>query len=126
MLSLKLTTIKNEIGKMNEISGFKKMVNEHGRINKELNDCQEYVNNLIKTMNSNDNNDNNNDDNNNIVDINDEQYAQYIDDLKCVSDIFDQIENVEDQMKLYFDSMNKIKIVTAYLNKRKMDIVTIE
>ncbi|AYV76496.1 MAG: hypothetical protein Terrestrivirus7_49 [Terrestrivirus sp.] len=123
MLSLKLTTIKNEIGKMNEISGFKKMVNEHGRINKELNDCQEYVNNLIKTMNNNDSDSN---DNNNVVDINDEQYAQYIDDLKSVSDIFDQIENVEDQMKLYFDSMNKIKMVTVYLNKRKMDIVTVE
>lgn len=123
MLSLKLTTIKNEINKMNEISGFKKMVNEHGRINKELNDCQEYVNNLIKTMN---NNDSDSDDNINVVDINDEQYAQYIDDLKSVSDIFDQIDNVEDQMKLYFDSMNKIKMVRVYLNKRKMDIITIE
>jgi tRNA A37 threonylcarbamoyladenosine dehydratase len=121
MLNQKLAIIQNDINDMNNITGFKKMVSEHTRINKELNDNNEYVNSLMETITKSKTDVSVEE----IPDINDEQYVQYIEDLKNCSELFDKIENIEDQMKLYFDSMYKVKLVVTYLNKRKTDIITI-
>ena len=59
------------------------------------------------------------------LELTDEQYNEHIDYLKGINDVYDQLDNVEEQIQIYVEAMNKIKLITKYLENRKMEVVKI-
>ena len=135
----RINNIKKDIKKLNDVSGFKTIISEHAKINKDIQDCMSTINDLTEIVNSAQNqniynslnDDNENDDNNmfiNIIpdneDINDDQYNEYLTYVKNACETFDQ-NNINDQIQTYLDLMNRINAMSAYLAKRKLETVII-
>ena|SRR5437868_8789598 len=120
MLSEKIKLIQDDIKNLENISGFKKIVAEHTRINGEVQSCITYLNQLTQVV---DVCENNNDNEN--IELTDDQYNEHIEYLKTVCDIFDQLDNVEDQIPIYIEAMKKVKAVDKYLETRKLEIVNV-
>ena len=138
----RINNIKKDIKKLDDVSGFKTIINEHAKINKDIQDCMSTINDLTEIVNSaqnqniynslNDDNDNDNDDNDDMfinivpdnVDINDDQYNEYLTYVKNACETFDQ-NNINNQIQMYLDLMNRINAMSAYLAKRKLETVII-
>lgn len=120
MLSDKIKNIQVDITNLENISGFKKMVAEHTRISGDIQTCITSLDELAKTLDS--TNENNN---TNIMELTDDQYNDHVDYLKTICDVFDQMDNIEDQMPIYIEAMKKVKEVEKYLENRKLEIVKI-
>lgn len=150
MIGERLNSIKNDIKKLDDVSGFKKIVSEHAKINKDIQECLSMINDLTEIVNSAQNmnainnhnyeykkelkeneaiDDQDDDLFINIVpdnlDLNDDQYNEYLSYVKNACDTFDQNHNVEDQIQIYLDIMNRINAMSAYLAKRKLETVVI-
>ncbi len=122
LLSEKIKVLNDDIKKMENLGGFKKIVTEHSRIQTEIDLCMKTVNELNSLMESlHDDTEQNNKHN----EITDDEYNEHINYLRGVSDVFDKLENVEEQIQIYIEAMNKINIVTKYLENRKMEIVKV-
>jgi len=118
MLSEKIKTIQADISNLDNINGFKKIVTEHNRINSDIQSCTATLDTLTQTL-----------DKTNDLDtegeLTDDQYNEHIEYLKTICDIFDQMENIEDQLPIYIEAMMKVKQVEKYLENRKIEIVKI-
>ena len=134
LIADKIKIIKEDIKNIEKIGGFKKIVSEHARINTELQSCVNSVNELNLLMESFNEKNNSNTTDNTLLDENDqdikleltdEQYNEHIDYLKGINDVYDQLDNVEEQIQIYVEAMNKIKLITKYLENRKMEVVKI-
>ena len=136
-MNTRISTIKNDIKKLNEISGFKTIANEHARINKELQDCISDMNDITQIVNgtfiSQDDVDVADDDNISINIVPDdatnimteEQYNENMEFLKIVCETFDQNDRIEDQIQIYLNANNMIKQMSTYLSDQKLETVTI-
>ena len=119
MISNKINELENKIKGLDEISGFKKSINEHNKIQKELEKCKTDLEELEKFID-------NIDFGNDIIEqITDEQYIQYLTEIKSLTEIFDKLE-IDEQIQVYQNIMTKIKSCDNYLKSRKMEIFHIE
>lgn len=117
MLYEKINELEVKIKALDEISGLKKSINEHNKIQKELEKCKTDIDELEKFI------DNVALDNNNIVEqITDEQYMQYFAEIKSLTEIFDKLE-IDEQIQIYQNIMTKVKMCDNYLKSRKMEII---
>lgn len=118
MLATKLNNINDNINKIGKITGFKKRIVEYEKLTSELEEFSNYLLQIEDTVN-------------NIsipestIEISDEEYYTNIQYLKEVMKIFDNVDNIEDQIDLYKEILKKIKDVEKYLENRKMEIQTI-
>lgn len=119
MLSEKINELEIKIKALDEISGFKRSITEHNKIQKELETCKIEIEGLEKLIT------NISIDNNLIEQITDEQYIQYITEIKSLTEIFDKLE-IDEQIQIYQNMMIKIKLCDNYLKSRKQEIIYIE
>lgn len=115
MLSDKIKELENKIKKLNEINGFKKSITEHNKIQQELEKCKKEVEELERTI-----------DNITLNDIceqiTDEQYLEYFDEIKSLTEVFDKLE-INEQIEVYKNIMIKVKMCENYLKSRKLEII---
>ena len=117
MMSSRLNTINENINKLNKISGFKKRVVEHEKLTKDIDECTQYLSELETTIND-------------ITidapkDITDDEYHENMLFLQKIMNEFSKITNIEDQIVLYKEILQKIKDMDCYLENRKLEIQTI-
>ncbi len=117
MMSLKLDSINENINKLNKISGFKKRVIEHEKISKDIDECTQYLSKLETSIND-------------ITidatnDMTDDEYHENILFLQKMMNEFSKITNIEEQIVLYKNILQKIKDMDHYLENRKLEIQTI-
>lgn len=126
MLSNEINELENKIKALADISGFKKSITEHNKIQKELEKCKTRVEQLEKFVDTISTNDESlisvNDQ---IEQITDEIYQQYLSEIKMLNEIFDRLE-IDEQVQVYQNIMNKIKICDNYLKSQKMEIFYID
>lgn len=120
-LSTKLKKLENDINGMNNIDGIKKLVNTYNIIQKEIDICKEYLDEIIININS-------------EIELSDKilTYEEYINNMKELETIKqnmnENLENIEleDLKNLYLQSTNMIKECQNYLENQKMQIENVD
>jgi hypothetical protein len=118
MLSDKIVTIQENISKLKDITGFKSLMKEHEKINKDILECKQTIEELVKHL---DMSESEIKLDLNILDINDNEFEENISFLREFD--FDSNTNIEDQINMYMQIMAKISIMENYITKRKLEIV---
>lgn len=120
-LSTKLKKLENDINGMNNIDGIKKLVNTYNIIQKDIDICKEYLDEIIININS-------------EAELSDKilTYEEYINNMKELETIKqnmnENLENIEleDLKNLYLQSTNMIKECQNYLENQKMQIENVD
>lgn len=118
----KISELETKIKSLDNITGFKKSIQEYNKIYKELEIYRKEIGELEKSIDQ--INERINIDENMIELITDEQYVQYLNEIKLLNEIFEKLE-INEQLEIYQNVINKIKLCDKYLKSCKMEILNI-
>lgn len=129
MLSKRINDIDQKIKELDFVSGFKKSIAEFNKINNELEICKNELSKIEEQVNCNSDTDvafSQRNENNKIDEqINDNNFNDFLLNLRMITEIFPELD-IEEQIKLYQDALNKIKLCEKYLETRKIEIIYID
>lgn len=130
MLSIKINDLETKIKELDSINGFKKSINQHNVIHKELEQCRNSIVEMEKFIDGlseiyEKETDGQIVQNNPDGQISDEQYTEYLSEITALNDIFGGLD-IDEAIQVYQNVMEKIKLCDNYLKSRKMEITYLD
>ena len=126
MISQNIETLEKKVNELGEITGFKKTINEHSKLTKDLEKYKSQLEDYEVGVQTIINKFDESDDNNKKDKIDDIIYSKYVEALQSYKTQFEKTDKLEDKIKLFEDSIDKLKKCDDYLKSRKMEIEYID
>jgi hypothetical protein len=113
----RIASLSQAAKSLNDISGFKKKATELDRIQNEYSACVAEMTRLRLMLSE--------QAGGAIVELTDDEYQQYVDDVAAMVEDIHEKESIEEQLELFKTIKQKLACMEQYLNNRKQKIIYI-